>query len=71
MLVYSMREVFSICFSVRRSAEFEDFRNFNRDILTMRVMVWVDASYFRPPTLLIGHLWVSHNSQRAYRKNAA
>ena len=66
-----MREILPICFFVRRGAEFEDFGDFNRDVLTVRVVIWVDASYFRPATLLFSYLWVLYNSQRAYKKDAA
>ena len=70
-LVYLMRKILPVCFFVRRSAEFEDFGDFNRDVLTVHVVVWVDASYFRPATLLFGHPWVSFDSRRACKKNAA
>jgi hypothetical protein len=57
-----MREILPICFFVRRGAEFKDFGDFNRNILTVRVMVWVNASYFRLATLLFSYLWVLYNS---------
>jgi len=66
-----MRKILPVYFFVRRSAEFEDFGDFNRDVLTVRVVVWVNASYFRPATLLFGHPWVSFDIQRACEKNAA
>ena len=66
-----MREILPICFFVRRGAEFEDFGDFNCNILIVCVVVWVDASYFRPVTLLFSHLWVLYNSQRACKKDAA
>jgi len=55
-----------------RAAErrIRDFGDFNRDVLTVRVVVWVDASYFRPATFFSAIL-VSFDSQRACEKNAA
>ena len=66
-----MQKILPICFFVRWSAKFEDFGNFNHDVLTVCVVVWVNASYFRPATLLFSHPWVSFDSQRACKKNAA
>ena len=46
-----MREILPICFFIQRGAKFKNFSNFNRNVLTVRVMVQVNASYFRLATL--------------------